>query len=82
MDIHSVCSLCSGKDFPVAQIVKNLSANAGDAGVTGSIPGLGRSLEGGNGNQLQYACLKIPWTEEPGGLQPMGHKELDTTDVN
>ena len=23
---------------------------------------------------------KIPWTEEPGGLQPMGSKESDTTD--
>ena len=23
---------------------------------------------------------KIPWTEEPGGLQYMGHKESDTAD--
>ena len=23
---------------------------------------------------------RIPWTEEPGRLQPMGHKELDMTD--
>jgi len=23
---------------------------------------------------------KIPWTEEPGGLQSMGHKESDTTE--
>ena len=23
---------------------------------------------------------KIPWTEEPGGLQSMGSKELDTTE--
>ena len=23
----------------------------------------------GNGNPLQYSCLEIPWTEEPGGLQ-------------
>ena len=23
---------------------------------------------------------KIPWMEEPGGLQSMGHKESDTTD--
>ena len=22
----------------------------------------------------------IPWTEEPGGLQSLGHKELDTTE--
>ena len=25
----------------------------------------------GNGNPLQYSCLEIPWTEEPGGLQSM-----------
>ena len=23
---------------------------------------------------------KIPWTEKPGGLQSMGHKESDTTE--
>ena len=23
---------------------------------------------------------KIPWTEEPGGLQPMGYKESDITE--
>ena len=25
----------------------------------------------GNGNPLQYSCLKIPWMEEPGRLWPM-----------
>ena len=25
----------------------------------------------GNGTPLQYSCLKIPWTEEPGRLQSM-----------
>jgi len=38
-------------------VVKNLPANVGDAGDTGSILGLGRSLGGGNGNPLQYSCL-------------------------
>jgi len=23
---------------------------------------------------------RIPWAEEPGGLQSMGHKEYDTTE--
>ena len=23
---------------------------------------------------------KVPWTEEPGGLRPRGHKESDTTE--
>ena len=37
--------------------VKNPPANAGDAS---SIPGSGRSPEGGNGNPLQYSCLGNP----------------------
>ena len=24
---------------------------------------------------------RIPWTEEPGGLQSVGHRELDTTEA-
>ena len=42
------------KGFPRDSVVKNLPANAGDAG---SIPGLGRSPEERNGNPLQYSCL-------------------------
>ena len=38
-------------------MVKNLPANAGDAG---SIPGLGRSPGEGNSNPLQYSCLENP----------------------
>ena len=44
-------------DFPSGSVVKNLPANAGDAG---SISGLGRSPGGGHGNPLQYSCLKNP----------------------
>ena len=32
----------------------------------------GKSPGEGNGNPLQYSCLKIPWIEGPGGLQSMG----------
>ena len=60
----------------VPQMVKNLPTNAGDAG---SIPQLGRSPEEGNDSPLQYSCLGILWTEEPGGLQSKGSQELDTT---
>ena len=35
-------------------------ANEGDTRDTGSIPGLGRSPGGGNGNPLQYSCLTNP----------------------
>ena len=60
-------------------MVKNPPANAGDVG---SVPGSGRSPGEGNGNPLQYSCLEIPRTEEPGGLQKrsMGsQKNWDTT---
>ena len=60
----------------VALVVKNLPANAGDAGDTGSIPGSGRSPKGGNGNPLQYSCLGNSRTEEPGGLQSMGSQRV------
>ena len=51
--------------------VKNPSVNAGDSRDSGSIPGSGRSLGRMYGNPLQYSHLKIPFTEEPGGLQSM-----------
>ena len=34
-----------------------------------SIPGLGRSPGGGNGNPLQFLAWEIPRTKEPGGQQ-------------
>ena len=37
-----------------------LPANAGDLTDTSSVPGWGRSPGGGNGNPLQYSCLKNP----------------------
>ena len=43
--------------FPVAQMVKNPPASAGEAKDKGSIPGSGRSPGEGNGNLLQYSCL-------------------------
>ena len=52
-------------------MVKNPPANAGDIRDMGLIPGLGRSPGGGHGNPLQCSCWRIPWTEEPGGLQSM-----------
>ena len=49
-------------------MVKNLPANSGDIRDVGLIPGSGRSPEGGHSNPLLYSCLKVPETEEPGGL--------------
>ena len=42
-------------------MVKNLPASAGNLG---SIPGLGRSLEEGNSNPLQFSCLGNPMDRE------------------
>ena len=46
---------------PAGSVVKNQPSNAGDLG---SIPGLGRSPGGGNGNPLQYSCLENPMDRE------------------
>ena len=42
------------------QVVKNMSADAGDVRVADSIPGSGRSPGGGHGNSLQCFCLENP----------------------
>ena len=62
--------------FPGSSVGKESACSAGDPGL---IPGLGRSPGEGNGNPFQYSCLRIPWTEEAGGLQSMGLQQLDTT---
>ena len=41
-------------------VIKNLPANAGDLRDAGLIPGSGRSLGEGNGNQLKDSCLENP----------------------
>ena len=64
------------KGFSGGSDGKESTCNAGDLG---SIPGLGRSPEGGHGNPPQNSW-KIPWTEEPEDYSPWGHKELDTTE--
>ena len=47
----------------------------------GSIPGLGRFSREGNGTPSNILAWRIPWTEEPGGYSPRGHKESDMTKV-
>ena len=44
--------------IPSGAMVKNLPASAGSVGDMDLIPGLGSSHGGGNGNPLQYSCLK------------------------
>ena len=54
-------------------MVKNPSANAGDAGDLGLIPRSERfSLEEEMATHSSILAWKIPWTQEQGGLQSMG----------
>ena len=73
----SECTCC----FPGGSVVKNLPANAGDAGDTGSIPGSERSPGEGNGSPFQYSCLEN--STDKGAWQaiysPRGRKESDMT---
>ena len=62
----------------VVLVVKNSPANAGDIRDTGLIPG----LEEGMATHSSTLAWRVQWTEEPGGLQSIGHKELDTTEMS
>ena len=50
-------------------MVKKSACNVGDPS---SVPKLGRSLEKGMTTHSSILAWRIPWTEEPGGLQSMG----------
>ena len=56
--------------FPSGSDSKESTCNAGDLDL---IPGLGRSpnLEKGMATHSSILAWKIPWTEEPGGLQSL-----------
>ena len=54
--------------FPIGSVVKNLPTNEGNVGLS---PRLGRSLEKEMATHSSILGWKIPWTEEPGGLQSL-----------
>ena len=65
--------------FPDGSVVKNLSANAGDARDAGLIPEWGTFPGGGSGNPLQYSCLENPHGQRSlVGYSPRGCKESAT----
>jgi len=66
---HSVilCSTYGGSDS------KESTCNAGDLG---SIPGLGRFPGEGMANHSSILSWRIPWAEEPGGLQSTGSQRV------
>ena len=53
-------------------VVKNLSANAGDARDVVSILGQKDPLEEGMAAHSSILAWRIPWTEEPDRLQSIG----------
>ena len=54
-------------------MVKNRPTNAGDVG---SIPGREDPLEKKMATQSSILAWRIPWTEEPGGLQSTGSQRV------
>ena len=68
-----LCFLMINWASPVALVLKNPPASAGDIRATGSIPGLADPLEDGRATHSSFLfAWRIPWTEEPGGLQSIG----------
>ena len=57
----------------VAQLIKNPPTNAGDSGQALSQEGL---LEKGMATHSSVLAWRIPWREEPGGLQSMGSQTV------
>ena len=50
---------------------KKSASNLGERD-TGVIPGSGRSPGGGEASHSSVLAWRIPWTEEPGGLESIG----------
>ena len=57
-------------------MVKNPSVSSGNLRDGGLIPRLGRSPEEGLAVHSGTRACRIPWTEEPGGLQSIGSQRV------
>ena len=62
--------------FPGSLLVENPPANVGDSRDSGSIPGSEDPLEEGMATPSHVLACRIPWTEEPGGLQSTGSQRV------
>ena len=60
----------------MALVVKNPPASAGD--IKAWVPSLGQEdpLEEGMATHSSMLAWRIPWTEEPGGLQSLGTQRV------
>ena len=61
-------------DFPDSSLIKNLPANAGAQEMQVRSLGQEDLLEEEMATHSSILALKMPWREEPGGLQPMYHR--------
>ena len=73
--------LYAGVASQVTLVVKNLptiSGDLGDAGLIEEDAGLGQEdpLEEGMATHSSILAWRIPWTEEPGGLQSIGSQKV------
>ena len=64
------------KGLPGGAVIKNLPFNAGNSGDTGSVPGSEDSPEEEMTTHSSVLTWIIPWTEEPGRLQPVGSQRI------
>ena len=71
IDIYPVVHI--HMDFPGGSVVREFACSAGDAR---SISGSGRSPGGGQSTHFSILVWRIPWSEEPGGLQSMGSQSV------
>ena len=60
----------------VVLVVKNPPANARGIRDAGLVPGSGRSPGEGNATHSSILVWRIPWTEEPDGLQSIGSQRV------
>ena len=61
----------------VAQVVNNSSVNAGNINRCGFDPWVGKiPLENSMVTHSSILAWRIPWTEEPGGLQSVGSRRV------
>ena len=59
------------------RIPVNPPASAEDTGEASSTPGSGRPLEEGMATHSSILAWRVPWTEEPGGLQSIGSHRVE-----
>ena len=65
----------------VALVIRNPAANAGNREMWVQSLGWEDPLEEGTATHSSILVWRIPWTEEPDGLQSMGLQRSDTTEA-